>query len=311
MITPAWQMKLLYEISSFVNELLDHVAQEAGSDDTVFHYTNSDGLLGILADRAVWATHIEYLNDSKEFAYARELVEEVIECMSETAVAGVERSMEECFLEGVRRARDVSVFVTSFSEFEDRLSQWRAYGTHVGGYALGFRLADLETIAERNPFGQFTEVRVLRCLYDAEKQRQLVESWYTHVSGWLRAAQANREKWPIGEDFLERLASVMLGRVAPVLKHPAFEEESEWRLIVELMTSYRGSAVRTRSGQTTLIPYLPVPLTTGDEDLQLPSVIIGPTPFRVLARKGLKQALNQHAVDVLDIGETDSPLRPM
>jgi hypothetical protein len=38
--------------------------------DTLYHYTNSKGLLGILKERALHATSLHCLNDSTEFSYA-------------------------------------------------------------------------------------------------------------------------------------------------------------------------------------------------------------------------------------------------
>ena len=39
--------------------------------DVLYHYTTSEGLLGILRDDKLWATDIFHLNDSSEFEYGR------------------------------------------------------------------------------------------------------------------------------------------------------------------------------------------------------------------------------------------------
>jgi hypothetical protein len=39
----------------------------------LYHYTDATGLLGIVQSRAIWATHIRYLNDAQEFDYAADL----------------------------------------------------------------------------------------------------------------------------------------------------------------------------------------------------------------------------------------------
>lgn len=41
---------------------------------TLYHYTDIDGLLGILKNRVIWATEIKDLADETEFEYGRDLV---------------------------------------------------------------------------------------------------------------------------------------------------------------------------------------------------------------------------------------------
>jgi len=40
----------------------------------LYHYTTASGLLGILRDRRIWMTDIEFMNDAAELAYARPVV---------------------------------------------------------------------------------------------------------------------------------------------------------------------------------------------------------------------------------------------
>ena len=38
--------------------------------EKLYHYTNSEGLIGIIKDRALWATNLHFLNDAEEFNFA-------------------------------------------------------------------------------------------------------------------------------------------------------------------------------------------------------------------------------------------------
>lgn len=40
--------------------------EEPKEPELLYHYTTQEGLLGILKDRCIWATHIRYLNDTSE-----------------------------------------------------------------------------------------------------------------------------------------------------------------------------------------------------------------------------------------------------
>ncbi len=42
--------------------------------ELLYHYTTQKGLLGILHERCIWATHIRYLNDASEFKHGVEMV---------------------------------------------------------------------------------------------------------------------------------------------------------------------------------------------------------------------------------------------
>ncbi len=44
-------------------------------DKPIYHYTSQEGLIGILRDRVLWATKIQYLSDSAEFSYAYGLLQ--------------------------------------------------------------------------------------------------------------------------------------------------------------------------------------------------------------------------------------------
>ena len=46
--------------------------------EILYHYTTQEGLLGIIKDKVIWATHTQYLNDQAEFSYALRLAEEEI-----------------------------------------------------------------------------------------------------------------------------------------------------------------------------------------------------------------------------------------
>lgn len=47
--------------------------------DSLFHYTTIDGLLGIVQSKTLWASQIQYLNDSVEFYWALNLTREILE----------------------------------------------------------------------------------------------------------------------------------------------------------------------------------------------------------------------------------------
>lgn len=140
-------------------------------DDRLFHYTNSEGLYGILQSGNVWATHFQFLNDSQEFYSAKKSLTKFLETKIRTVVARIKVNERREYVEGldVRSlceeeavktvnlmyaaifgseddanivGSDAFVFSTfccnpkSAREFRDgTLLHWATYGRN-GGYAL-------------------------------------------------------------------------------------------------------------------------------------------------------------------------------
>jgi hypothetical protein len=48
----------------------------------LYHYSTQQGLLGIIRDKEIWASHTQYLNDVREFRHALDLVKEELSALS-------------------------------------------------------------------------------------------------------------------------------------------------------------------------------------------------------------------------------------
>ena len=140
-------------------------ANRVKPEGMLYHYTTQHGLLGILKQKSIWATHIRYLNDTSEGNIVSQVIFEEFSGRFNTAplfqtlgiatdkAEGVVESVDEDTLgQGSAMASYVTsqnVFVSSFSEHGDSLSQWRAYSERSGGYSVGFRPEYLRAVGER------------------------------------------------------------------------------------------------------------------------------------------------------------------
>jgi hypothetical protein len=131
--------------------------------DVLYHYTTPVGLIGIVEDKGLWATDVEFVNDAQELRFGREeLGKALLEKANELSPAGssatvaggpdesratVMRSVADHLEPGgiFLRKPAHSVYVACFCEEGDLLSQWRAYGPS-GGYAIGFRTSNLRAM---------------------------------------------------------------------------------------------------------------------------------------------------------------------
>jgi hypothetical protein len=112
-------------------------------DQIVWHYTDGNGLLGILQSSKLYATQVSALNDSKETKHATELFAPAIK---ETLQKHSSNPDLSAFVDAVLHFADAGedsrltskFFVTCISGEEDDLTQWDRYGKG-NGYAIGFR----------------------------------------------------------------------------------------------------------------------------------------------------------------------------
>jgi len=133
------------------NEVLNQVIAPA-PPKTLYHYTTQKGLLGIVKDKEIFATHNQYLNDRREFVHAVNLCREEIEQRRKNFKG--HSSVAE-YLEGLNNLlalpfEGINVCVCSFSENGDLLSQWRAYSAGGAGFSIGFSGTFLRAAVETN-----------------------------------------------------------------------------------------------------------------------------------------------------------------
>ncbi len=280
-------------------------------DKPLYHYTTQKGLLGIIKDRQIWATHTQYLNDRREFSHAVDLVREEIKSLlaevphtrEDTRRLLTEmphRSAREDALSRMEATlslpiHGVNVCVCSFSEERDSLSQWRAYGGS-SGFAAGFSSKVLRAATEKQQWF------LVPCIYDPATQRSLVRALVEEVLEEILGG-------PLVEDeeedsVLKRLGNLLpyLSRYAPILKDESFKEEREWRIISRPMVCER---LDYREGKSLIVPYYKLPLCEDNQKLELHEVVIGPTPDVERSRSSLTSLIMSQKVVMPGTGGTN------
>jgi hypothetical protein len=206
-----------------------------------------------------------------------------------------------------------ATFVTCFCDQSDLLSQWRGYGGDLGGgVALGFDkeilgryLEDRYGLKQTDPddplsppdfFSGGPNCDLQKCLYDEGQQRDLLKRV-------LDAVISEGEF-----DFSASIFKTFCDRGAARLKHPAFFEENEWRIV------YRDYDVEDvlefRSGRTMLIPYVKINIS----DLlpvALKEVVLGPSPHVDAAKAGVNALLSKQGIGNATVDSSGIPFRSL
>lgn len=237
------------------------------------HYTSQRGLIGILKDKTMYATDATYLNDSQEVVYAVNLAKKYFKGRP---------SKDLRFVMGMMNILDqteslvgkLPVYVTSFSEEPDLLSQWRGYCSEGPGFALCLSPDRITKIATAYQWTLF------KCIYDEAQQVEVLKKMEEHANSCYEEGKTPP---------MEVMFGLTLLHFATVLKHPKFEEESEWRAIQRV-----GGTPSIRPGASTLVPYINFPLTMNPkEPVELSALVVGPTPHASLAVRAAKSLLQK------------------
>ena len=272
--------------------------------ETLFHYTSQEGLLGILGSKVLWATHILYLNDRKEFWQAFDVAITQIEESATQTGDPEEKALLERTKRKVLQPNSEAAYVASFSEDGDSLSQWRGYGGDGNGFSIGFSRVELEELAKLGGW------RLNRCIYDEMTQSRKI----SELLDLMTDPEANVPPRRIRADGVEEIYvmlpedkfSINLSLLAPLLKNNAFSEEMEWRLsVVEGMIFHP----HHRAGQSMLIPYCQFPLSENGGLTCIKHITIGPGPHAELSQKSLNSYLRSIGCGHISIRLSEVPYR--
>lgn len=221
--------------------------------DAVHHYTDMSGVLGVVETGVLWATDYRYLNDSSEVRYTFDLASQVIRTHLPHKTL---TSLSQAFLENISAGTSNYVatvyYLCCFSEADNSLSQWRAYGGRQG-FSLMFpgditHRPGAEEVAGRQ--GQTAGITLLKVNYDLKFQLAYVTRLLVAL---LDLCETDHMKsYPSTAEAISHITPFFWGqleRASYRFKHPDFADEREWRLV-----SWGSQAESFRPGAT-LTPY--------------------------------------------------------
>ncbi|MDD2270983.1 MAG: DUF2971 domain-containing protein [Desulfuromonadaceae bacterium] len=251
--------------------------KKAKMPERLFHYTSQSGLLGICSSKKIWATNLLYLNDRHEFSHATRMAQIILMrtlSNSDYMKLSLSQSYGSKFM---CSTPDIGVFVTSFSEIGDLLSQWRGYCGAESGYSIGFDFSSLSEIAVAN------QMKFVKCIYDEEEQQKILKKIIDEV---LEKNSLIDEETvdSVGEEIFK---AVYLA--ASIFKDKAFEEEREWRVVSEVF-SLKDYRTQFRTAKSTIVPFIDVSLNDTENCMGIKQIIVGPTPEENLGSLAVDKA---------------------
>lgn len=266
----------------------------------IYHYTDLNGLKGILSSNAFWATNFYFMNDAHELQHGIKCIENALGYLegdlSKRRIDFIKDSLKQ-----YNPGDKFGYYNISFCKNPDLLSQWRGYGLKQGVCL------------------EFDRDELFDCLDFKNREASPGNVIYTDPDKTLKTKKEiidffkkripfkNRE-----HDGFAELSNVhyFLNSVTPFFKHDSFSEEKEYRIVFKVAEC--SEDIEFRVNEHGLIPYIVVGVNNKNPYsglLPLKSIKIGPCKNAELVEKGIQLLLRSCKYYNVNISTTKSPFR--
>jgi hypothetical protein len=243
----------------------------------LYHYTDWNGVCGIVSSQCFHATHIRFQNDQSEYIHAREKIVEMLVpkvvseldllTKSDTAQAEniaskggsteVAKTLSKSLIDTLYDIVGSHIYIVSFSgkppntyvQKNGLLSQWRGYGASQG-FALVFATEDLESMLQTEYASFAYEAGFFQdAVYGSDDELfdtdivQNVKKFADSIAGRLRHLSITKTLSP------ETFPIVEFCQVATALKHVGFQEENEVRMVFLPYNTHHRRWIHTQGGE--------------------------------------------------------------
>jgi hypothetical protein len=258
---------------------------------SLYHYTDGNGLLGILSSKSLWLTHIGYLNDSSEYSHAKVLLRGTLEEMAKDSDPEIVKLAKHLSFwpepKGEIPALGASRFVASLSMQKDDLSQWRAYSTVGARYCIEFDKEALNALV-RNAGLKLEQVD-----YDEASVRSRIRRIYPDSIAALEAEgklHRNVQGGFSGKYDGKIVNERVLEEMGPWIKNSKFSSEQEWRIVARGSEATFEGKIHYRVGRSFLIPYLKLRLDPMTSPIL--AIWVGPSAHPVHSVESIRMLLS-------------------
>jgi hypothetical protein len=301
----------MLSVSPFIAKKYNDYLYGGTRTKNLYHYTNLDGLMGILKNTCFWATHTDFLNDSVELRHGIQLCFDVIEEKASQTVDKYEISfLYEIKQKIIEEKREL--FLVSFCANGDLLSQWRGYSRGEYGVSIGFNYSELAGHCTT----QYINNHIIpnKVIYDTKIQKQIIEDI---ICIGIKALNYEGVEWDKSyriEVYPELLVQTLFIYI-PLLKHPSFAEEKEYRFVVHNFQQDGKENIKKsyRIRENVILPYAQLDIITHDKEssrkLPIDKIIIGPSKSQDLTRKSIDYFLSNNGYSYVETEFSSIPYR--
>lgn len=281
---------------------LDTAPGGVDEPEYLYHYTDMNGLLGIVQSSSIWATEIHYLNDSMEYAYAARLLEKTASSRYESLDKDQSHVLEKFVDTAKIIAQSTNAFVACFTEERDDLSQWRAYSHSGPGYCIGFDKTKLaKAVAD------LQHLLLLTCEYDEDEQSLLMNKLIDETIAKAPSSMLSGKGTGVSVMSFPTLHSFI--ELATRFKHPKFSAENKYRIATNFIGGHHKLKPKVRPGSNLLVPYIQIPLPCELPERPISEILIGPCPEPSLAQSSVDELIVAYSIQGTRVEVSEIPFR--
>ncbi len=298
-----YSIDLATQINSEIS--FDYVSKFIRKSNIVYHYTDFNGLIGIIQNNSLFSSNATYLNDYSELEYGNNLISETIskiikrkELRNYFDLGEEEISLLQKTIKLLRNYSNSNICVCCFSYNPDLLSQWRGYANNGNGVAIGFPIYELRDSITPKVHNAMIE-------YNRQKQTKELEEIIAIALDYavVKRSDFGYSKRQVFKHFPKALISI-LSSLTPRFKNIGFKEEDEFRLIYDPLyhEKYKEENEEIpqklfRTNGKHLIPYIELKPKVGK--FPISEIMIGPSFHKDRIKNGIQELLfNNEYTDV-------------
>jgi len=243
----------------------------------ICHYTNINGMMGIIENGCIWASNVSYLNDREELIHGlRGAAGAIGRVVNDQTYANWASSLKAVMKE-IEDGRVPNTYAACFCQSSDILSQWRGYGGSDQAVAITFKTKELETLFDSH------KAKLYPIVYGALNA-------YVQISNHLLENLQELDIYEYGVGDLSKSAKrdrgyQILSRLLPQFKNIGFKDEREWRFVVQHETVR--DQVCFRPFGNVIVPYIKLGPGKGST-LPIKSIRIGPGRDMELTKRSVE-----------------------
>lgn len=294
--------------------LQKYISKDAGE---IYHYTDADGILGIVDNQQFCATKNDFLNDYKEHNLITNILEQVSCSLSDgVKIDDIKQSIARYFdyvanKEDIRKCNNTldrfidddilknylnEEYIMAFSTDRDNLTLWGNY-SQLAGYNIGFDREMLVSNIKKNnrrTKSYYNYIIEGKVIYLSDEEKANV------VSNLINEIYSDFKKENVDDIVITKVIITHLILISNFIKHVAMSQEQEYRILLikvsnesTLNSNEKLVKSKIRVCGNSLIPYIAVPI---DTKASLKNITIGPTNNMDISPKGIIYLLRKRGL---------------
>ncbi len=259
------------------------------NNNYIYHYTNLTAFKGIVEKEEFWATEASYMNDENEIKYGMDKIYNILKELES-------KNISQDIINEIKKLinSDQYIFLLSFSLTANILPLWNRYDANAG-VCLKIDLIDFQnSVRTPKPFiHQIPLFGGRQVLYDDNEIKKQLEY------NLIKINDLYKNNKPSGIPAL--IAKQLLERFIYYLKHTAFKDEKEFRILLTINDKFKTNKcgninknIDFKQKNNILIPFIKV----GFNKNAIKEIILGPLNTHILSRKSMRIFLDKNELDI-------------